>query len=95
MVRLELPSLKGEPIVRLILDGTAVRVRLDRRAILISLLVALGVRRDGQKVLWRSRAWAGKARPPGERCSTISLRAGYPSGGGGLVLIDGAVMLYS
>jgi putative transposase len=44
-------DLAGQPIVRLILDGTVVRVRLDRKATSISLLVALGVRSDGQKVL--------------------------------------------
>jgi putative transposase len=44
-------SLADEPIVRLILDGTVVRVRLDRKATSISLLVVLGVREDGQKVL--------------------------------------------
>ena len=44
-------DLAGEDIVRLILDGTVVRVRLDRRATNISPLVVLGVRRDGQKVL--------------------------------------------
>ena len=44
-------SLVDEPIVRLILDGTAVRVRLDRKATAISLLVVIGVRADGQKVL--------------------------------------------
>jgi len=44
-------SLRAEPIVRLILDGTAVRVRLDRKATSISLLVVIGVRADGQKVL--------------------------------------------
>ena len=44
-------SLADEPIVRLILDGTAVRVRLDRKATTISLLVVIGVRADGQKVL--------------------------------------------
>src|SRR6266581_3549124 len=37
-------SLADEPIVRLILDGTVVRVRLDRKATTISLLVVLGVR---------------------------------------------------
>ena len=37
-------SLADEPIVRLILDGTVVRVRLDRKATAISLLVVLGVR---------------------------------------------------
>jgi putative transposase len=44
-------SLADEPIVRLILDGTVVRVRLDRKATSISLLVVVGVRQDGQKVL--------------------------------------------
>jgi transposase-like protein len=44
-------SLADEPIVRLILDGTAVRVRLDRKATAITLLVVMGVRADGQKVL--------------------------------------------
>ena len=43
-------SLKDEPIIRLILDGTVVRVRLDRKSTSISLLVA-GIRQDGQKVL--------------------------------------------
>jgi transposase-like protein len=37
--------------VRLILDGTAVKVRLDRKATTIVLLVVIGVRADGQKVL--------------------------------------------
>ena len=32
--------------VRVILDGTVVKVRLDKRATGISVLVALGVRRD-------------------------------------------------
>ncbi|MGH7014798.1 MAG: IS256 family transposase [Stellaceae bacterium] len=44
-------ALAEEPIVRLILDGTVVRVRLDRKATAISLLVVIGVRADGQKVL--------------------------------------------
>jgi len=40
--------LAEEPIVRLILlDGTVARVRLDKKATSISLLVALGVRADG------------------------------------------------
>jgi transposase-like protein len=44
-------SLAAEPIVRLILDGTVVRVRLDRKATSVSLLVVIGVREDGQKVM--------------------------------------------
>ena len=43
-------SLAEEPIVRLILDGTMVRLRLDPKATLISLLVVIGVRED----CWRS-----------------------------------------
>jgi putative transposase len=37
--------------VRLILDGTVIKTRLDKKAINISVLAAIGVRRDGQKVL--------------------------------------------
>jgi transposase-like protein len=54
-------SLADEPIVRLILDGTVVRVRLDRRATSISLLVALGVRSDGQKVLLAIKNMGGES----------------------------------
>jgi len=54
-------SLAEEPIVRLILDGTVVRVRLDRKATAISLLVVLGVRRDGQKVLLAVRNMGGES----------------------------------
>ena len=53
--------LAEEPIVRLILDGTVVRVRLDRQATSISLLVALGVRSDGQKVLLAIRNMGGES----------------------------------
>jgi len=54
-------SLADEPIVRLILDGTAVRVRLDRKATSISLLVVLGVRADGQKVLLAIKNMGGES----------------------------------
>ena len=50
-----------EPIVRLILDGTVVRVRLDRKATSISLLVVLGVRADGQKVLLAIKSMGGES----------------------------------
>jgi putative transposase len=53
-------SLADEPIVRLILDGTVVRVRLDRKATSISLLVVLGVREDGQKVLLAVKNMGGE-----------------------------------
>jgi putative transposase len=54
-------SLTEEPIVRLILDGTVVRVRLDRKATSISLLVVLGVRADGQKVLLAIKSMGGES----------------------------------
>jgi putative transposase len=50
-----------EPIVRLILDGTVVKVRLDKKATSISLLVALGVRADGQKVLLAIKDMGGES----------------------------------
>jgi transposase-like protein len=53
-------SLAAEPIVRLILDGTVVRVRLDRKATSISLLIVLGVREDGQKVLLAIKNMGGE-----------------------------------
>jgi putative transposase len=53
-------SLAEQPIVRLILDGTVARVRLDRRATSISLLVALGVRADGQKILLAIKSMGGE-----------------------------------
>ena len=46
-------SLADEPIVRLILDGTVVRVRLDRKATSISLLVVIGYARMAKKCFWR------------------------------------------
>jgi hypothetical protein len=53
-------DLAGEAIVRLIPDGTAVTVRLDRKATFLSLLVGRGIRRDGQKVLLATRTTGGK-----------------------------------
>ncbi|HZD89631.1 MAG TPA: IS256 family transposase [Pseudolabrys sp.] len=55
-------SLAEEPIVRLILDGTVVRVRLDRKATSVSLLVVVGVRADGQKVLLTVKAMGGESK---------------------------------
>jgi transposase-like protein len=54
-------DLGGEDVVRVILDGTVVRVRLDRKATSVSLLVVLGVRRDGQKVLLAIRSMGGES----------------------------------
>ena len=54
-------SLADEDIVRLILDGTVIRTRLDRKATNISVLAAIGVRRDGQKVLLSIRNMGGES----------------------------------
>ena len=54
-------DLGGEDIVRLILDGTVVCVRVDRKATSVSRLVVLGVRRDGQKVLLAARNMGGES----------------------------------
>jgi putative transposase len=54
-------DLAGEDIVRLILDGTVVKVRLDKRATAISLLIALGIRRDGQKVVLAIKNMGGES----------------------------------
>src|ERR1700726_803012 len=54
-------SLAEEPIIRFILDGTVVRVRLDKKSTSISLLIALGVRQDGQKVLLAVKNMGGES----------------------------------
>ena len=54
-------DLANEDIVRLVLDGTNVRVRLDRKSTSVSLLVVLGVRRDGQKVLLAVKNMGGES----------------------------------
>ena len=54
-------SLADEDIVRLILDGTVIKTRLDRKATNISVLAAIGVRRDGQKVLLSIKNMGGES----------------------------------
>lgn len=54
-------SLADEDIVRLILDGTVIKTRLDRKTTNISVLAAIGVRRDGQKVLLSIRNMGGES----------------------------------
>jgi hypothetical protein len=46
--------------VRLILDGSVIRTRLDRKATYISVPAAIGPRRDGQKVLLSIRNMGGE-----------------------------------
>jgi putative transposase len=55
-------SLADEDIVRLILDGTVIRTRLDRKATNISVFAAIGVRRNGHKVLLYIRNIGGESR---------------------------------
>ncbi len=54
-------SLADEDIVRLILDGSVVKARIDRKATAISVLAAIGVRRDGQKILLAIRNMGGES----------------------------------
>ena len=46
---------------RLALDGTVIRTRLDSKATNISVLAAIGVRRDGQKILLSIRNMGGES----------------------------------
>ena len=84
-------SLAEEDVVRLVLDGTVVRVRLDRKATSISLLVVLGIRRDGQKVLLAVRNMGGESEAAwrGLLDDLIGRGLSEPN----LVIIDGAAGL--
>ena len=81
-------SLAEEPIARLILDGTVARVRLDRRATSISLLVALGVRADGQKMLLAIKSMGGEGEAAWRALLDDLVRRGLRTPE--LVVIDGA-----
>ena len=61
-------DLSNEPIVRLILDGTVVRTRIDKKSTSISLLVVLGVRADGQKVLLAVEDMGGESEASWRAC---------------------------
>ena len=54
-------SLADEDIIRIILDGTVIRTRIDKKATNISVPAAIGVRRDGQKVLLSIRNMGGES----------------------------------
>jgi putative transposase len=84
-------DLAGDDIVRLILDGTVVRVRLDRKATSLSLLVALGVRRDGQKVLLALRNMGGESEAAWRALLDDLVARGLTAPE--LVIIDGAAGL--
>ncbi len=72
-------SLAEEPIVRLILDGTVARVRLDKRATSVSLLVALGVQADGQKVLLAIKTMGGESEAARRGLLDDLIRRGLPT----------------
>ena len=84
-------SLAGDDIVRLILDGTVVRVRLDRKATSVSLLVVLGVRSDGQKVLLSVRAMGGESEAAWRGVLDDLIARGLRTPG--FLIIDGAAGL--
>ena len=81
-------SLAAEPIIRLILDGTVVRVRLDKKATSISLLVALGVRQDGQKVLLAVKNMGGESEAAWRALLDDLVKRGLKTPE--LVIVDGA-----
>ena len=84
-------DLSKDDIVRLILDGTVVRVRLDRKATSLSVLVALGVRRDGQKVLLALRNMGGESEAAWRALLDDLLARGLAAPE--LVIVDGAAGL--
>ena len=84
-------SLTDEPIIRLILDGTVVRVRLDKKATSISLLVALGVRQDGQKVLLAVKNMGGESEASWRAVLDDLVKRGLQTPE--LVIVDGAAGL--
>jgi putative transposase len=81
-------SLTGEPIIRLILDGTVVRVRLDKKSTSISLLIALGVRQDGQKVLLAVKSMGGESEAAWRSLLDDLVKRGLRTPE--LVIVDGA-----
>jgi transposase-like protein len=84
-------SLAEEPIVRLIVDGTAARVRLDCKATSISLLVVIGVRADGQKVLLAIKSMGGESAEAWRNVRDDLVRRGVPRPQ--FLIVDGALGL--
>ena len=74
--------------MRLILDSTVARVRLDRRATSISLLVALGVRADAQKMLLAIKSMGGESEAAWRALLDDLVRRGLRTPE--LVVVDGA-----
>jgi putative transposase len=82
--------LAEEPIVRLILlDGTVARVRLDKKATSISLLVALGVcAPTGQKMLLAIKSMGVESEAAGRPLLDDLVERGLPTPE--LIVVDGA-----
>ena len=74
--------------MRPILDGTVARVRLDRKATSISLLVGLGVRADGQKMLLAIKSMGGESEAAWRALLDDLIRRGLRTPE--LVVVDGA-----
>src|SRR3954464_12290792 len=84
-------DLAGEDVVRLILDGTVVRARVDRKATSISLLVALGVRRDGPQVLLAAKGMGGEGEAAWRAVLDDLIARGLRTPG--FLIVDGAAGL--
>ena len=72
-------SLAEEPIIRVILDGTVVRVRLDRKATSMCSWSCSGCVRTARRCCWPSGTWVARPARRGAPCSTISSSAGCAS----------------
>jgi putative transposase len=81
-------DLSKDDIVRLVLDGTVVCVRLDKRATGLPVLVALGVRRDGQKVLLGLKNMGGESEAAWR--AFLDALAARGLGAPELAIVDGA-----
>jgi putative transposase len=81
-------SLAEESIIRLILDGTVVRVRLDKKSTSISMLIAIGVRQDGQKVLLAVKSMGGESETAWRALLDDLVKRGLKTPE--LVIVDGA-----
>ena len=77
---------RNEPIVRLILDGTVVRVRLDRKATSISLLVVL-LRENDQKAPLAVKNMGGEMAEAWQSVLDDLIRRGLPRPE--LLIVDG------
>jgi len=54
-------GLADEDIIRLVPDGTVIKTRIDKKAANISVLAAIGVRRDGRKALFSIMNMGGES----------------------------------